>query len=115
MYLGVDVAHGHKFPEAMQQLNMFRGKDIKAVFCDIRHTPNQTPFAMGLRADLQAEIEQMWPDIKNKAKDIYIRLNIDSARTLKARDKMYEILGEYKTKHVKYKAPDDREQDVNRG
>lgn len=116
VYLGVDVAHGQKLPEAMAQLMMFRGKDLKAVFCDIRHTPNQTPFAMQLRAEMQCVVEELWPNIKDKPKNICIRLNIEGAHTLKARDKMYSIINTYKqqgsAQHVKFKAPDGRDQGV---
>lgn len=116
VYLGIDVAHGHKMPEAMGQLNLFRGKDIKAVFCDIRHTPNQTPFAMQLRAEMQRQIEMMWPLIKQKDKNICIRLNIEGARTFKARDTMYKAINTYKeqgaAKNVKYRDPEGRDQGV---
>lgn len=117
VYLGIDVAHGDKLPEALTQLSQFHGTKMRAVFCDIRHTVNQTPFAMALRADMQQYIEATWPEIKDKKKDIYIRLNIFGANTFKARDKMYEILNRSfergALKKIDFKDPDGRKQDLD--
>jgi hypothetical protein len=114
VYLGVDVAHGHKLAESIHQINQFKDVNVRAWFCDIVHTPNQTPYALHLREQIDLALKERSPELKPK--DIMIRLNIESAHTFKARDKMYEIINSFRQKgaaqEVNYKDPSGRVQEI---
>lgn len=114
-YITVDVAHGQRFDVAMQQINLFRNKDIKTWFCDIVHTANQTPYALHLKDQISGELKNILGYYYDDAHAV-IHCNIANAKTFRARDKMYDAINTMREKgkaqNVNFKDPADQTQEV---
>lgn len=110
-YVTLDMVHKQPFSAVQFQINAFRGKEIKAWFVDILHTPNQTPNALYAKELIDNLLREVSPKLKPVNRTVCLNAG-GNPKFLRARDKMYEILRDHRAQNVVFRGPDDQQQPI---